>query len=310
MEKKLLHITNGDVMTDKIAKLDIPGDVIVWREMLSEGPTMVDIGADEFFEMRANFLLEHYNISKERYNEDFVKEIEKLSTINNYDEIVLWFEFDLFCHLNMLAAISFLVQNKKKTPVYLVCSSRLPGEEKLQNLSNLDLKQLKKHFECRISLTDNDLQLAHTVWELYCSSKPKRLSAELQKTSNFEYLSSCIKAHLERFPRAQVGLNTMEINVLKLIEKHKIISEHHLLGYALEYQGYYGYLEPQMQKTITKLRPFFKIENDQIVLTQKGKDAIKSSHNFYQELKNEEFYGGAKKYDFLYDPVSHKLLKL
>lgn len=310
MQEKLLHITNGDFLTEKLAKTKIDGDVIVWREMLSQGPTVPEVGSDDFFKIRSTFLADNYNIPKEKYAKDFVKEIEKLSTINNYEGIVLWFEFDLFCHLNMLAAISFLIQNRKKEPVYLVCSSRLKGEKETKHLSKLSPKELKKHYDHKIKLTRDDLNLAHHIWQLYSGNNHERLSAELKKTSNFEYLSSCIKAHLERFPHATSGLNTMETNILRLITEHEIISQHHLLGYALEYQGYYGYMAPQMTKTLDKLKPFFSQKDDKVVLNDKGKQALEDHNNFYRELKDEEFFGGAKKYDFLYNPNSHDLLKL
>jgi hypothetical protein len=46
------------------------------------------------------------------------------------------------------------------------------------------------------------------------------------------------------------------------------------------------------------------------VLTSKGEDALNQKKNFYQELKNEEYLGGARVFDFLYDADSHKVLKL
>ncbi|HET8885262.1 MAG TPA: DUF1835 domain-containing protein [Salinimicrobium sp.] len=310
MDKKLLHITNGDVLTEKIKELDLDGEFIVWREMLSSGPCVTDVGTQEFFKIRARFLEDNYGVSPKKYEEDFVQEIEKLTVVNDFDEIILWFEFDLFCHLNMMAAISFLIHNRKKGNIYLVCSSKLPGEEEMPNLSDISPKQLKQHYDYKIELDRDDLELAQHVWQLYCGDKPMRLNAELRKTSNFEYLSSCLKAHLERYPNVKNGLNTLESNILKLIKTHEIISEHHLLGYALQYQGYYGYIEPQMQKIIEKVRPFFTVKDGLLALTSNGENALEMTSNYYQLLKDEEVFGGTRKYNFLYDPETHNLLKL
>lgn len=309
-KKKLLHITNGDDLTEKLQQLDLPGDVIVWREMLCEGPTVQEVGNEEFLKKRKNFLLNNYGVTGEEYENKFVTELDKLAAINGYDEIILWFEFDLFSHMNMLAAISFLKQNRKKHPLYLVCSGRLKGEEELIPLPELSVKQLQRHYECKIPLNDEDLEMALLTWELYCSKNPKRLYSRIKKTSNFEYLSSCLRAHVERFPHAQSGINTLEKNVLKLIQNHEITSLNHLLGYALQYQGYYGYGDVQMKRVIEKLRPFYSEEDSRVVLNDAGIHALESSKNFYQELKDEDCYGGVGKYDFLYDPTSHSLLKL
>lgn len=309
-EKKLLHITNGDGLQDQVLALELPGDHIVWRELLCEGPSSLEVGDEEFIGIRQKFLQENYNISPEDYDEKFVAELEKLAVINNYDEIILWFEFDLFSHMNMLALITFLVQNKKNDPLFLVCSRKLEGEDEMSPLSELSLKSLKQHYENRIALTESDIRTALHTWELYCGNKHKRLSSEIKKSSNFEYLASSIRAHMERFPNAITGLNALEVNVLKLIEKHDIKSLNHLLGYALKYQGYYGYVDIQMEKIIERVKQFFEVSENGLSLNEDGEKALKGAKNYYQRMKAEEFYGGARKYDFLYDPNSHDLLKL
>ena len=82
------------------------------------------------------------------------------------------------------------------------------------------------------------------------------------------------------------------------------------MGYALQYQGYYGYSDSQMERVLEKLKIFYTMENDKLILTQDGIDVLEKKKNFYRDLINDEYYGGAKIYDFLYDSDSHKVLKL
>ena len=309
-EKKILHITNGDDLTEQVIKLNLPGDLITWREMLCEGPASIDVGDEQFVLLRKTFLLDKYQVSEEKYQKDFLEELVRLSAINSYDEVVLWFEFDLFSHMNMLALISFLLQNKKNGPFSLVCSRKLKGEREMAPLSQLSDESLEEHYKQRIPLNEEDIATAQLIWELYCSKNPKRLASEIKKTTNFEYLSSSIRAHIERFPNVNTGLNTLEINVLKLIDEHQINSLNHLLGYALQYQGYYGYVDVQMQRVLEKLSPFYETSENGLKLNDDGLKALKGSKNYYQNLKDNEYYGGVRKYDFLYDPDSHDLLKL
>ncbi|SHI48377.1 hypothetical protein SAMN04488096_10262 [Mesonia phycicola] len=310
MSKKQLHITNGDNLTQRIENLNISGQIITWREMLCEGKTIQEIGSLDFIETRKQFLEFYYHIPPSDYEDKFVKELNNLCLAKNYEEIILWFEFDLFCHFNMIAAIQFLFQQKIEKPIYLVCSKRLKGEEKLQGLSLLTDKELLNHFTHKILLNKDDLELAQLVWSFYCGNNPLRLKPEIKKNSNFEYLSSCLRAHIERFPNMESGLNSLENNILKLIVNNTITSDNQLLGYALEYQGYYGYGDMQMLRVINKLQPFYYFNNAKFSLTEEGKMAINKSQNFYQELKDDLYYGGAKKYDFLYNQESHQLLKL
>jgi len=310
MANNMLHITNGDSLTEKMSQLDLPGEVVIWREMLCEGETVQEIGSEEFIKARQSFLEKFYQIPPEDYEVKFVSQLKKLAQAEDYDEIILWFEFDLFCHINMVAAISYLFQLNIQKPIYLVCSKRLKGEEKLQGLSQLTQKELLNHFHHKILLNEDDLELAELVWKLYCGNNPLRLKPEIKKNSNFEYLSSCLRAHIERFPNVKSGLNSLEANLLKLITSHTITSHNQLLGYSLEYQGYYGYGDSQMLRIIDNLKSFMYFDNHKYTLTEEGKIALNKSQNFYQELKDDLYYGGAKKYDFLYDDESHHLLKL
>lgn len=305
-----LHIINGDDISENIKALEIPGKIVVWREMLCEGPTYAALDTARFCILRKDFLGKTYNISPEDYEKQFVEELNKLTVSNGYDEIVLWFEFDLFSHINMLAVINHLLENKKNMPVYLVCSKKLKDEKEFSPLSQLSLKHLQNHYDQRISLNEDDLQTAALMWQLYNSDNPQKLIAQIKKKTNFEYLSSCIRAHLERFPNARTGLNSLEINILKLIKTNNITSKNQLIGYTLEYQGYFGFGEAQVQRMIEHLSIFYEIKDEKVSLTQEGEEALAGSRNFYRELKDDEYFGGVKKYDFLYNSDNHKLLKL
>ena len=309
MEKGVLHIVNGDSLAEQMQELNLPGELVIWRELLCEGPTLQEINSD-FFKLRKKFLKKTYNISAENYEERFIAEIKRLKSFNNYDEVVLWFEFDLFCHINMLAAINLLAQKEKSRPITLVCSRKLKGEKEFKPLSQLNLKELKNHYDNRIHLNSDDIEIASLIWELYCGNNPLKLKPQIKVQTNFEYLSSCIRAHIERFPNSISGINTLEKNILKLIENHDIKNENHLLGYALQYQGYYGYSDTQMQRLLDKLSVFYQNNGEKIILSDSGKLALAGEKNFYRDLKNEEVFGGAKMYDFLYESESHRLLKL
>lgn len=309
MSNTTLHIVNGDSLAEQMQELHLPGELIIWRELLCEGPTLRVLNS-EFFKLRKKFLRKTYEISAENYEERFIAEIKRLQALKNYDRVVLWFEFDLFCHINMLAAINMLMEKNKEIPISLVCSKKLKGEKEFQPLSQLNLKELQNHYENRIELNTDDVETALLIWELYCSNNPLKLKPQIKIATNFEYLSSCIRAHIERFPNSVTGINSLERNVLNLIENHDIKNQNHLLGYALQYQGYYGYSDSQMQRLILKLSIFFKNTGERLVLTENGELVLNYKKNFYRDLKNDEYFGGAKMYDFLYESESHRLLKL
>ena len=307
MSKLPLHITNGNSLTTVLNELGIEGEKLTWQEMLCEGPTIEKINSEEFFKLRASFFNEFYDIDldPEIINEEF----DKLNHSEKYSEIILWFEYDLFCHINMVAVISLIQQKKIELPLYLVCSGRIEGSKSLKGLSELSSQQLLKHYNNKVLLNTEDINIATTVWGIYCGIDHNLLKPYIVTPSSFEYLSNCLKAHLERFPNTISGLNILERNILEIVDKHNITSKHHLLGYALNYQGYYGYGDMQLIRIIDQLSVFYTIEGDSLMLNRKGHEALLEQHNFSSEFNNNISYGGVKKIDFQFSKSKNKLIK-
>lgn len=308
-KRECLHIINGDSALAPLENLNLDGKIFVWREMLCEGPTHKYINSSAFKEARAGFLSDYYDIPPEEYEDKFLAQFSIFEE-HQFSEVYLWFEYDLFCHINMLAAIQFLSELEIDVPIYLICSGRIKGESKLKGLAELTAEEFKTAYEDRVLLDNDDIELAQHIWTLYNEENPKKIAPHISKSSNFKYLSSCLRAHLERFPNSETGLNVLEENLLYLVENNQITSLNQWLGYSLQYQGYYGYGDTQMQKLLNKLTFFTTLENNRLILNEKGKAVLDQSENFYREMKDDMFYGAAYKYDFLYDKESHKLLKL
>jgi hypothetical protein len=307
MNHKTLHITNGNTLTDYLKELDFKGDILTWQEMLCDGPTTEIIDSDEFFSVRKQFLQDYYDI--EVNEEEWRDEIDVLNHLEDFDEIVLWFEYDLFCHINLIAVISLLAQKNVQLPVYLVCSGRVEGEKELKGLSELSPAQLHEHFETKMRLSNDDIDLMKSLWKTYCGKDHNLFKPIIVQKTSFKYLSNCLKAHLKRFPDSKTGLSRMEANILEIIKSYPIKSRQHLLGYALNYQGYYGFGDLQLMHKITTLSVFFKEDNNELTLNRKGHEALLGHHNVALELNDQMSFGGVNKLNFQYNKVQNKLIK-
>lgn len=307
MDNKPLHITNGSVLTDVLKELKVEGDILTWQEMLCEGPTIEHIDTADFLKIRKKFFNDFYDIEVD--TKAVNKELKKLNKPEEYSEIVLWFEYDLFCHINMVAVISLIQQKKIDLPLYLVCSGRTEENKGLKGLSELSHHQLLKHYNSKVFLKKEDIEMATTIWGIYCGIDHNLLKPFIVKPSSFDYLSSCLKAHLKRFPNSVDGLNTLERNILEIIDKYNITSKHHLLGYALNYQGFYGYGDLQLKRIIDELEMFYNIDDEGIELSRKGYEALMGHHNFSAEIDHQMVFGGVRKIDFLFSKKRNKLIK-
>jgi hypothetical protein len=308
MSKQILHISNGGSLTAYLKELQIEGEIVTWQEMLCEGPTQFLVHSDELIKARRAFLGEFYNVDLDLAKVDFA--LKQLDNANErYTEVVLWFEYDLFCHINMLAVLNLLQQKKINLPTYLVCSGRVQGYKELKGLSELSSGQLMKYYKNKTKLTAEDLELAVTLWQIYCGVDHNLFKPYIVKSSSFEYMSNCLKAHLERFPDVITGLNVLETNILKLIKENTIKSKHHLLGYALNYQGFYGYGDIQLQRIIDNLSPFYSVNTDHVELNRKGHEVLLGQYNASKDYKDNMVFGGVKKVAFQFSKIENKLIK-
>lgn len=306
-----LHITNGDSFTERLKSLDIPGDIITWREMLCEGKTEPNVGSESFWKTRFEFLSKNYKVTKTWFVEKTLKEYRSLCNHKQQDQIILWFEYDLFCQINMLAVISWLKSFRRHAEISLVCSGDEDSSDRLYGLNELSDEQLHSLYEKRVALTQDDIEYADYVWQLYCSDNPIRLE-HLSDFENyqFDYLSDAIQAHLQRFPSIKNGLNAVENNILTLSEEEKLASKKELVGKVVKNQGVYGFGDSQYERMIGRLKPLYTSFNP-VKLSKKGKQILEEKANFYSHLRdNDAYLGGALMYNYLYNTESDRILKL
>lgn len=303
----VLHITNGSNLTNYLNELKIEGDFLTWQEMLCEGPTTEEIETEEFFNLRKDFLSDFYDIEIDEV--ELRSELEVLDHTDQFAEIVLWFEYDLFCHINLMAIINLLKQKKIQIPLYLVCSGRVKGEKDLKALPELKPDQLQMEYANKIKLNDQDIELMSSLWRIYCGHDHNLLKPFIVQNSSFPYLSNCLKAHLERFPDSKTGLSTLEAHTLHMISDQRITSKRHLLGYILNFQGYYGFGDLQIERMIDRLDIFYTEGEHQMELNQKGQDALAQKANFSSELASKMIFGGVNKKDFQFSRAENKLIK-
>jgi hypothetical protein len=306
-----LHITNWDSFTQKLKTLKLKGDIITWREMLCEGKTETNVGSESFWKTRFDFLHKNYKVSKSWFVEKTLKEYRSLCNHKQQDQIILWFEYDLFCQINMLAVLSWLKKHRRYAEIYLVCSGDEDETNRLYRLNDLSDEQLLNSYENKVKLSQNDIEYADYVWQLYCSDNPIRLENLIGFDNyQFDYLSDAIKVHLRRFPTIKNGLNELENRVLEFSLHQKPKSKKELLGKLIENQGFYGFGDTQYERVISSLRPLFSSFNP-VRLTAKGKQILDGQTNYYSQIRDSEDYlGGALKYNFLYNTESDRILKL
>ena len=311
MKSKTLHITNGDSTTNYLKKLNIEGEFITWREMLCEGKTTIDVGSERFWKNRFLYLKSSYKVTKQKFINYTLKEYRNLCNKKQLDEIVLWFENDLFCQINMIAVISWLKRYRKGYTISII-QPKLRRSSVYKGFSELTENQISQALKKRINLTLDDIEYADYIWQLYCSDSPLRLEVvyKFNPMSPFQNLTTAVEDHLKRFPSIHNGLNAVENEILSVAHTNMLKNKEQLVGTLLKSQPNYGYGDLQYLQKLEQLKSLFTSFNP-VKLSRKGKQVLESKLNFYRQLRNEESYlGGAKKYSFLYNSDTEKLLQI
>ena len=271
---KTLHILNGDSTAEIFSKASLEGDVIVWREMLCEGTLHKDVGSDAFWKKRYTFF-EKIGVSKLEYYDKTIKELVQLKDVSNYDEIVLWFEYDLFCQANLLGLCSYLLQSFRKSILYsLVCTGYEKGKEGLQTLSDYQPNEYLELYKNKVKLTHHNLLYAHECWQVYAEGNPEKLKTfNFNKLDKFQYLQEAIHQHLQRLPKEN-GLNQIETKILEIIQQ-KTQTKKEIIKELLQWQRaatVYGFGDSQYKRAIEKLNAYYIINDELISLNEKGKE--------------------------------------
>ncbi len=298
----ILHILNGDSTLAIFNRSGIEGDTLVWHEVLCEGPVQFDITTDSFWEVRSEFMCNYFETTQQGFDEKVIQPFRKLeSLIDNYEEIILWFEYDLFCQVNMIALISWLNQIEYGQ-VSLICVGRFEGQKKLLGLGEIQASEYPKLLQKRVKLNTREFTHAQDAWESYCSTYADDIyNFILLKMEEFQYLPDAFDTHLKRFPSSATGLNEIEQKILDLYlggfkEDHKIVGE------MLRWQQFLGFGDLQYFNVVSYLRPLLKLVDQSAEIP--GKEDVELL------LDRDYALGGASASNWVWDENEKALIPI
>ena len=216
---KMLHIHNGDSTANTARQSTIPGEHFAFREAMISGPTPAGLHDADWRKLRADHLSAVYGGAREEAEQDLLRQEGTLSSYAAHEEVVLWFEHDLFCQLHLIYLLNwFAARDLGKTKLSLVCIGEFPGVENFHGLGELQATQLASLFDSRHEVTGAELNTASAAWEAYCSPEPPAIEALLRSdTSALPFLKTALRSHLARFPSVLNGLGRIEHCGLALI---------------------------------------------------------------------------------------------
>ena len=137
-----------------------------------------------------------------------------VATPDEYDEVVFWFEHDLYDQLLLIRALD-LVHDRQN--VSLICIDRFPGVEPFYGLGQLNADQLATLTDTRVPVSIDQYALAQHAWAAFRAPDPRALVqlADLstqpgRARDTLPFLGDALMRFLAEYPSVAHGLSRTE----------------------------------------------------------------------------------------------------
>jgi hypothetical protein len=207
----LLHITNGDSVLYLFKKAGVLGTHVAWRDVLYEGPVPAGLSLEALSAMRAQYLASRGFGNPIKLIHDFETRDELFRKAPDFEEIVLWFEHDLYDQLQILQILTTLeALDLEPGRVSTVQTDHYLGTMTAEEISPLLPK--------RRTATAAIFRSARRAWERFTSPSPRELHAAAQEDAiGLPFLRAGMRRLCEEYPSLHDGLSRSQRQALQAV---------------------------------------------------------------------------------------------
>src|SRR5579863_6632474 len=158
---RFLHVANGASTTATLAAAGIPGARSIWADPLYEGPVPGGLDDAALLDLRARYLG-----PADAPESDMRAWRSPLERDQSYDELILWFEHDLFDQLNLVQLLTWIRDHLPAAkPVSLICIGEFPGRPDFKGLGELTPAELASLLDTRQPVDGRHYASARRAWQ-------------------------------------------------------------------------------------------------------------------------------------------------
>ena len=238
-----LHVTNGDSTADSLLQTTLVERVVVWRDVLHEGP-VPEVADAQLRDVRLRFLTgadREAGMDPER--RDF-EERDAALAAGRDGEYVLWFEADLYDQLQIAQILARLAELRVPAErITLICIGEYLGIAHFGGLGELRADQLEGLPEvAAVTLSEDALALATRAWAALRAPDPRGLAAIVAARSpELRFMPEAFDRLGREYPWTRDGLSLTERRLLAAIaEGAATAGEAFVRGAAREARPYLG----------------------------------------------------------------------
>jgi hypothetical protein len=214
----MLHVANGHATTSLIEAAGIQGTTSVWCDPLHDGPVPGGIGDDELLLVRARELAGGDEGSLRETTRELRQWRLVMSAHDTYDELVLWFEHDLFDQLNLIQLLSWIPTCvPAASEVSLICIGSHPNHPRFKGLGELEPAEIAALLGTRQRVQESQYATAARAWKAFREPTPAALASLLtEDTSALPFLAAALTRFMQEYPWTIDGLSRTSRQFLRL----------------------------------------------------------------------------------------------
>jgi len=190
----VLIITNGSCAVDAIERAGIDGEKLPWEDVLHDGPIPEGLDLDGLATVRARFIADRGWGAFEDTLASFRRRDARLRRSHDDEEVVLWFEHDLYDQLQMIQVLDwFGAPARRPIKLSLICHARF--------VSQSPEADLRSDFAGRSAVNDEQVALAMDAWRAVRAPTPEGVVDLLNSDMRcLPFLRAALLRFLEELP--------------------------------------------------------------------------------------------------------------
>ena len=206
-----LHVTNGLSAVARLRAAGIEGEFLPWDDVLHEGPVPAGLDAASLRDARAGFIAASGWAPLEEARAALVARDARLEAARDGDEVVLWFEHDLYDQLQLVQVLDRIGDAPVRARVTLALASDYLGRATPDAVHALHA--------ARSDVTPAVAGVARRAWAAVRGGDPAALCtlADDPALAVLPHLAAALHRLLDELPGARDGLSRSERQALEAI---------------------------------------------------------------------------------------------
>lgn len=218
----VLHVLNGDATRIPLEASATPGDFTVWLDTLHEGPVPAGLTDEELRDLRVRYVADRFGMDETEVSNMARRWDASLARWADYDEVVFWFEHDLFDQLILIRHLAWIgTLSAPKGRFSLICIGEHPEVPDFHGLGELSSEQLFRLFPSRQPISAGEIEAGEQAWRHFRAADPSGLADWLSAPAGgiLPFLPGALRRHLEELPGTADGLSRSERQILRAIDE-------------------------------------------------------------------------------------------